>query len=137
MYVSRSRIHAADLEDEIANLVQRARLKNKVLQVTGVLVFDGTHFAQFVEGPQQSVSGLRSAIEEDSRHHDVRTILYAGEQSRKMAEWTLGYSGRSLVITRAIRRALRDTDQADPAAGTRLLSLFTKLAGADLLSCDS
>jgi hypothetical protein len=134
IYVSRSCIGSTNIDDEIARLVQQARSKNERLQVTGVLVFDGTYFAQFVEGPKASMQELRSLIEADSRHQDVTTISHGVEQSRQLADWTLGYSGRSLVISRAIRRALRDVQQQDPAAGTRLSSMFTKLAGSELLS---
>jgi hypothetical protein len=132
IYVSRSCIGSGD--GEIEQIVQRAQSKNAALQVTGVLVFDGTHFAQFLEGAEASVEKLRSAIEADNRHEDVRTILYEAAQERRLADWSLAYSGRSLVVTRAIRRALRDVEHEDPAAGARLLSMFISLAGADLLS---
>lgn len=134
IYVSRSCIGSTEVEDAIARLVEQSRSKNERLEVTGVLVFDGTHFAQFVEGPQQSIVELRSAIEADERHQQVITILHGGERTRNLSGWTLGYSGRSLVITRAIRRALRDVETQDPAAGARLLSMFIKLAGLELLS---
>ena len=128
IYVSRSCISSSDIEGAINTIVERSNTNNHALDVTGVLIFDGTHFAQFVEGPRGNIQALRSAIEGDHRHQDVTTILFEAGESRKVANWALAYSGKSVVVTRAIRRAMRDIEQGQPGAGTRLLSHLITLA---------
>ncbi|WP_108398700.1 BLUF domain-containing protein [Devosia submarina] len=128
IYISRSCISSADIESEITDIVDQSRLKNAELEVTGVLVFDGTHFAQLVEGPETNVRALRAAIESDARHQDIKTVLDSAATERRLPNWSLAYSGRSLVISRAIRRAMRDIEQGQPDAGTRLGSFLIDLA---------
>lgn len=108
IYISRSRISSAYLESEITEIVEQSRVKNAQLEVTGVLVYDGTYFAQLVQGPETNVRALRVAIESDARHQDVKTVLHNAATERRLPTWSLAYSGKSLVISRAIRRALRD-----------------------------
>jgi hypothetical protein len=128
IYISRSCISSADLKSEITAIVEQSRVKNVKLDITGALVFDGTYFAQLVEGPETNVRALRAAIESDARHQDVRTVLDNAATKRALPNWSLAYSGRSLVISRAIRRALRDFEQGQPDAGTRIQSFLVDLA---------
>jgi len=128
IYVSKSCISSDNADNEITKIVERSRVNNKNLDVTGVLVFDGTHFAQLVEGPEANIQDLRLSIERDRRHQEVTTILFDNREIRQLPTWSLAYSGRSLVIRRTIGRALRDTEQEQPGAGTKLLEHLITLA---------
>ena len=128
IYVSMSCISSADPDSEITSIVEQSRANNDRLNVTGVLVFDGAYFAQFIEGPKANVQALRSAIESDNRHQDVTTILFELADTRDLPNWSLAYAGRSLVIRRAIRRATHDIEQGQPGAGARLRSHLITLA---------
>jgi hypothetical protein len=128
IYVSKSCISSAETDWEITRIVEQSRANNGRLNVTGVLVFDGAHFAQFIEGPKGNVQALRSAIESDSRHQDVTNILFDSEATRQLPNWSLAYAGRSLVIQRVIRRATREIEQVQPGAGERLLAHLITLA---------
>jgi hypothetical protein len=127
-YVSRSCIAKGDAEREVEHLVEQSRLSNARLRVTGVLVFSGTHFAQYIEGPRQSIAELRSAIQSDGRHQDVMTVSEAQIEARKLADWSLAYSGASRVVSRAIHRAIHEAERRDAAAATTLLSTLLQLA---------
>ncbi|TJZ76352.1 BLUF domain-containing protein [Chitiniphilus eburneus] len=55
-------------------LAQRARKKNEGLAITGLLLFDGLYFCQYLEGPKGDVLQLMRVIERDSRHRNLRRL---------------------------------------------------------------
>ncbi|MDT1047295.1 BLUF domain-containing protein, partial [Pseudomonas aeruginosa] len=70
----------------------------------GALIFSGSRFAQFIEGPAESVATLRAAIERDVRHRNVTTIEADTSGARFFAGWSLAYSGHSTFVDRELRR---------------------------------
>lgn len=73
--VYRSRASAQLTEEGIHQLLGAARLRNKSIGVTGVLLFDGVHFVQLLEGPERALDGLFDTIRQDRRHHHVVQLL--------------------------------------------------------------
>ncbi|MET3497568.1 BLUF domain-containing protein [Variovorax boronicumulans] len=61
----------------VGAIVTRARVRNAVQGITGLLVFDGMRFCQHLEGPREAVQTLMRRIESDPRHVEVR-VLYEG-----------------------------------------------------------
>jgi hypothetical protein len=77
----------------VAEMVRKARTRNREHGVTGLLVFDGERFCQHIEGDREAVVQLAARIAEDRRHEQV-TILhqdFAG-QSRRFSDWHLAYA---------------------------------------------
>ena len=76
----------------IADIVRRARVKNRRLGVTGLLVFDGERFCQLFEGEQQTVQELARVIQRDPRHLGV-DVLHEGMQRgpRRFGAWPLAF----------------------------------------------
>lgn len=76
----------------IPEIVRTSRANNRDLDITGLLVFDGTAFCQYLEGATASVSALMKKILMDNRHVDVR-ILHQGpvEPPRRFATWSMAY----------------------------------------------
>lgn len=58
----------------VGDIVRTARRTNAAQQVTGVLVFDGQRFCQYLEGPHAAVAALVDRIRHDPRHTDF-TLL--------------------------------------------------------------
>jgi len=69
--IYRSRLNSGFSPANLPLLVNKAQARNETLQVTGVLLFDGTHFLQVLEGPLESVNTLYRIICEDPRHDNV------------------------------------------------------------------
>ncbi|OON41444.1 diguanylate phosphodiesterase [Izhakiella australiensis] len=67
---------------EIEEMVASANKKNELFDVTGILLFNGTHFFQLLEGPEKAVSNIYDRIYEDSRHHNIVELMrdYAPER---------------------------------------------------------
>ncbi|MGP3591923.1 diguanylate phosphodiesterase [Vagococcus sp. WN89Y] len=69
----------------LAELVGKAWLQNVQLQVTGILLFDGEHFLQVLEGPLASVNTVFARINHDTRHHNVVELLRDFAPHRRFA----------------------------------------------------
>jgi hypothetical protein len=77
----------------VATIARVSRLNNERCDVTGLLVFDGERFVQYLEGPQGELGKLAKIISVDRRHTDF-TVLHEGAFSgdRNFPSWSLAYA---------------------------------------------
>ena len=75
----------------IAELVVQARLHNKTSGITGLLLFDGEHFIQSLEGEQVDVMALMNRIECDDRHFHVTHLHKGFLETRQFQNFAMGY----------------------------------------------
>ena len=107
LYVSR--LAAGSRPCTVADIARDARGRNSLDGITGLLVFDGEGFAQFVEGPSPAVASLHDRIALDKRHVDVLTLWHGPlDGARRFPNWRLGYllmedSDQELGALRALR----------------------------------
>lgn len=59
----------------VMDMVAVANVKNAQVDVTGILLFNGTHFFQLIEGPEASVLNVYQHICQDARHHNIVELL--------------------------------------------------------------
>lgn len=59
----------------LEEMVAAANSKNRQADVTGILLFNGTHFFQLLEGPVENVTAIYQQICHDPRHHNVVELL--------------------------------------------------------------
>jgi len=59
----------------LEEMVATANSKNRHANVTGILLFNGTHFFQLLEGPAEDVTAIYQHICRDPRHHNVVELL--------------------------------------------------------------
>ena len=76
---------------EVGLLVERARRRNAETGITGVLLFDGARFCQFLEGPEGAVLDLMRRIGADPRHRNVIRVHESVIDARRFKSWYLGY----------------------------------------------
>lgn len=76
----------------VADIVKAARGFNKDHDITGILVFDGQRFFQYLEGPKEAVMGLVVGIAQDTRHVHFR-LQHQGPcaQERMFRNWSMAY----------------------------------------------
>lgn len=89
-YVSRA---LPDLDPlELSKIIVNSRGFNAAHGVTGVLLYDGAVFYQYIEGPHAAIADARGRIEA-SRHHTDIEILIDGtpRTSGAFSTWSLGY----------------------------------------------
>jgi hypothetical protein len=90
LYVSELK---GDDAGEIDRICRRSRANNERDDITGLLVFDGHAFCQFVEGPPHAIAALRERLELDPRHVRMRVLQHGpASPARRFATWRLGYA---------------------------------------------
>lgn len=105
LYASRSVFPGSDSQTIVSDIVDISRVKNRKLAVTGALIFTGSFFAQYIEGPPDGVESLKASISRDERHVDVRTITAGPVPARRFADWSLAYSGETATFDRLVSLA--------------------------------
>jgi hypothetical protein len=88
---------------DIQALLSLARRKNRLHDITGLLVFDSRYFLQVLEGDRRVVSELYSRLAQDPRHKRL-TIMQADPiDQRRFVGWSMGFAaadalGRGLML---------------------------------------
>ncbi|ENH3196885.1 diguanylate phosphodiesterase [Citrobacter sp. Cb016] len=59
----------------LEDMVTAANIKNRRSDVTGILLFNGHHFFQLLEGPEEQVKEIYRCICNDPRHHNVVELM--------------------------------------------------------------
>ena len=111
LYVSTS--IGENSETTAKNMALLSARRNVGAGITGVLMFSGKHFAQYIEGLSDSLEVIKSSICADERHTDVVTLQACQIQNRRFEGWSLAYSGQALYIDNLISRASADYDGRD------------------------
>ncbi len=76
----------------VADIVKTVRNFNKTQGITGLLVFDGQSFCQYIEGPQPALGELIGRIQADPRHVNFKTLhACASCAERKFEQWSMAY----------------------------------------------
>lgn len=83
----------------LEEMVAAANIKNGESDVTGILLFNGTHFFQLLEGPEESVFRIYNNICHDKRHYNLVELLCDYAPSRRF-----GKAGMELFDLRTYER---------------------------------
>jgi len=77
-----SRAAAEVGEAQVNRILESSRRHNPALGVTGLLVFGGGLFFQWIEGPRDNVAQLLATLRSDPRH-DTLVVLSSSEEVRE------------------------------------------------------
>jgi hypothetical protein len=75
----------------IGEILVQARARNKSNGITGLLLFDGEHFVQVLEGEPAAVMALMGRIESDKRHFGVTRLHEGFIAGRHFQNFAVGY----------------------------------------------
>ena len=98
--LARLDLQASDLED----IHRTARDQNALDGITGLLVFNGTHFLQIVEGSEKAIDELIERLRKDPRHTGFEIRDRRKVEARSFPEWSM-----ELVRVKASYFEARDT----------------------------
>nr|WP_249431500.1 diguanylate phosphodiesterase [Enterobacter chengduensis] len=73
--IYRSQLNLSQPSTELRELVERARIRNANLNITGVLLAKGSDVLQILEGSEESVLKLFHKIRDDRRHSGVVELM--------------------------------------------------------------
>ena len=98
--LARLDLQASDLED----IHRTAPDQNALDGITGLLVFNGTHFLQIVEGSEKAIDELIERLRKDPRHTGFEIRDRRKVEARSFPEWSM-----ELVRVKASYFEARDT----------------------------
>jgi len=122
--------------DELTDLSVDAGMRNRKIDVTGMLVYHQGIFLQFLEGNEQVVQQLYQKITKDSRHTDCHVIYTNTANQRLFCNWFTHYlsfeyikkiTGAELAadIEELLAGLVDDEEQAN-----RILNKFTSIVSS-------
>lgn len=90
VYVSLANQEMSD--DHLQSLLKKARTKNKILDVTGMLLFRDGFFMQALEGELKDIENIYEIISKDPRHSGLILIYKKPIKQRSFPDWTMGFN---------------------------------------------
>jgi hypothetical protein len=84
---------ATKLFDEAAllELLRKARGRNALVGVTGMLLYRDGNFMQVLEGPASALDEVLARIERDPRHHGLLVLSSKPIEQREFGDWSMGF----------------------------------------------
>ena len=77
-------------EDELKKIVKKSQENNPGRAITGLLVYGGGMFLQWLEGPRREVEALMTTLSTDPRHETiVRLQVLDGLKERLYPKWAM------------------------------------------------
>jgi Sensors of blue-light using FAD len=73
------------------SILEQSRRNNPRLGITGMLCMSDDVFIQVLEGGRDEVCELYKTIVGDSRHANVRLLVYEEITERRFGHWTMGH----------------------------------------------
>ncbi|MBC2778118.1 BLUF domain-containing protein [Parasphingopyxis marina] len=111
IYVSSVRPHVGVLEVE--QIVDVARDRNADRDLTGLLIYDGKRFLQYLEGEEAKVEAVFERIAEDERHYALVVLARGDVQRRQFPDWAM--ASRNVddgdTLTMAVARMVQGCDE--------------------------
>lgn len=88
--VAYTSLAAFDLtEEQLLDIHQVARDLNGIDGISGLLIFNGTHFLQWIEGPPQAIDDLIVRLKRDPRHDGFEIREEAMADERLFGDWSM------------------------------------------------
>ena len=78
-------------KSKLYKILWDSRVRNKLADVTGLLVYVDGNFLQVLEGEEAVVSTLLEKISKDLRHYDVKVVYKAVIEKRTFNAWQMAY----------------------------------------------
>lgn len=77
---------------DLHGILEKSRIKNARLGITGVLFYDGSDFIQVLEGGEGEVQYLYGALVSDPRHRDVTLLSQMVIDQREFGNWAMAFA---------------------------------------------
>jgi len=71
----------------IERMVEKSAARNRPLQISGALFYNGLNFLQILEGPGQALTPLYLRIRKDPRHSGVVKLVRERISARSYPDW--------------------------------------------------
>lgn len=88
--------------ETVLTILTHAITANKTFNITGMLVFNGKYFLQYMEGETEPLNTLFNNITLDNRHHSITLIDQSPIEQRVFSAWNMGYLNSSSAIQKVM-----------------------------------
>ena len=88
----------------VEDMLRTARAKNRLRDITGLLVFDHRCFLQALEGDRQQLSDLYGSLVRDARHQRLLLLQCVAVDERQFADWSMGFAPADAARQRLLLR---------------------------------
>src|ERR1700712_2395050 len=82
-------------QSELRKIIMSARANNRILGISGGLMFNRDYFGQVLEGDRSSVTMLFCRIANDPRHCSIELVEAGPIEHRMFDRWSMGLAERS------------------------------------------
>ncbi|WP_404710703.1 BLUF domain-containing protein [Sphingomonas sp. MMS24-J13] len=131
LYVSRSTVPASGLAKELADIQYTSLARNSECDLTGVLIATPVFFAQILEGPIGSLTGVMRSIRADARHVEIDEDGPNGLEGRSFRHWSMACFGPDSFTSRQIEPAImRCHGSMSPRKAVELISFIKTIIPA-------
>lgn len=89
-------------ESDLIKILEKARLKNKRLGITGMLIYHDREIMQILEGEKSKVEELFQTIFEDDRHRSIDKFFQGEIETRAFSEWSMAFKSLDDNLARAM-----------------------------------
>ncbi len=132
-----SRLAADTNPERFARLLADAARFNRLAGVTGVLLFDGARFLQYIEGPEDGIASVYPRITSSSSHLGVVELARGPVCSRLFPNWVMhDVAVDALELDKVVEADWASLLHVDPAGAApgeglrRLLALARRARSA-------
>ena len=129
LYISTVRSgQSPEMIDDILNIAQK---RNRGDGLTGLLIYDGRRFMQYLEGQEAKVRGLYARIKRDPRHFALVVLRESTGEKRQFADWDMAirHSSSSAEFDMQMKKVVALTEGCDGITAAELQG-FVKLRAA-------
>lgn len=113
-YVSRSRIDDSHLlfQTRIRDILNACARNNGPAGLSGVLIHEGGHFVQLLEGPCEALDTVMGAIRADDRHTDLADLIETEDcAERFFPSWSMAFVNADAAASAPPRPHWREVER--------------------------
>ena len=115
-------------DSAIEVILGQAQMRNRRLDVTGMLAKSDGHFCQILEGRLDAVAAVMVRIESSKCHREIKVLLEEAVSKRRFAGWAMGLVVRDDMADQM--KALHEGAPPDPIA---LSAIIDELMSSETL----
>lgn len=75
----------------VEDILNFARAENRLVNITGLLLFNGKRFLQILEGDEENVTNVYNRIKRDRRHSHVIKVASRRIAEREFGAWDMAF----------------------------------------------
>lgn len=119
-------------KEALVELTNQSARDNKLLGITGMLLYKDGNFMQALEGPEENVRRVHAKIAVDPRHRGLITLLQGPSEVRQFPNWAMscrdltGFNPAGVAsYNEFLNSPLTGTEFSDnPTRAQKLLMMF-------------